>query len=90
MGWVSPDWPLHVLLVGHAILDWILDVGWVLSQSLVVSFLREVSDSEWTKSRRIMSIVWFLSEIFVTAVGSSEWVEGAVLEHTGGVRLIFI
>ena len=81
VSWVSPDGVPHILLVRNCVFDRVLDIRWILAQSLVVTLLWKATDLEWTK----LWWLWLHAELFaelpIAAIGLSEWVKWTMLVH---------
>lgn len=79
-----------VALVGHCVLNGVLDVGQVRSNGLIVALLGQVTDSEGTILRWVLlelSLEW---ELAITAIGLSVRIEASMLEHRGRVWLTLV
>jgi hypothetical protein len=90
MSWVSPNWVLHILLICHSILDWILDVVGVFAQGLVVALLGKPSDLEWAECWWVRLNRKFSSEAQFSAVSFSQRIKSSMLGHRGNVGLILV
>lgn len=87
VSWASPNGVLHVLLVCHSVLDWVLDVLRIFANRLVVALLWEITNLKWTKLWRVSLHLVFLAEFPVTSVSLSQWIERSVLVHLASVWL---
>ena len=77
-------------MVGHRVFNWILNIREVLSDRLVISFLWQVTDSKWPIFGCIHHVFALEWELAVAAKGLAVWVEAAVLEDTGCIRLSLV
>ena len=68
MSWASPNWILHILLVCHSVLNWVLDVLRVLANRLVVALLGEIANLKWTELWRVASDLVVLAEFPLTSI----------------------
>lgn len=81
MSRISPDWVLNILLICHSVLDWVLDVSWIWTQSLVVPFFGQSSNLEGTELRRSILDIHLYTETLLSAIGLSSGIKATVLEH---------